>query len=127
MTKLSSYKELYYKALQLSFSLQAKGITKNDIVIQCIDRSIEMIIGLIAILMVEAIYFPIHIEDPIERIHSLYCLTECKIILSRSSISQILKQKEMKVFDIDQTNNDVSHNDSISWESQIDNTKINYI
>ena len=63
-----TYKELNERANQLAHHLRNKGVSEDTLVPICIDRSAEMIIGIMGILKAGGAYVPIDIEFPKERI-----------------------------------------------------------
>ncbi|EGO65798.1 lichenysin synthetase A [Acetonema longum DSM 6540] len=63
-----SYRELNRKANQLAGALRVKGVTANRIVGIMVERSPEMIIGILGILKAGGAYLPIDPEYPEERI-----------------------------------------------------------
>ncbi|UJR17611.1 hypothetical protein I4U23_004507 [Adineta vaga] len=73
-----TYSELLYYVELLSHSLDIKA---KEIVCQCIDRSIEMIIGILSILMCGGIYCPLSPNDPQQRLFSLINETKAKHVL----------------------------------------------
>ncbi|MCP4152859.1 MAG: amino acid adenylation domain-containing protein, partial [bacterium] len=70
-----TYRELNEKANRLAQRLQTEGVTGNCLVGLMPDRTIEMLIGLLAILKAGAAYIPLGTEYPKERI--AYILEEC--------------------------------------------------
>lgn len=80
-----TYKELNEKANQLAWLLREKNVQAESIVGILIDRSLEMMIGLLGILKSGAAYLPIGTDYPQERV---------KYVLSDSGASVLLtKQK----------------------------------
>jgi len=69
--KKISYDELNKKANQLANYLLENNITKNHLIGLMTNRSIEMIIGLLAILKIGAAYIPIDPNYPADRIQYL--------------------------------------------------------
>jgi amino acid adenylation domain-containing protein len=63
-----TYKELNEKSNQLAHVLQSKGMDSDTIVGIMVERSIEMIIGILGILKAGGAYLPIDIGYPRERI-----------------------------------------------------------
>lgn len=80
-SKKLTYKELNEKANCLARELQVKGVKQEDIVGIMMNRSLEMIIGLIAILKCGSAYLPIDPEYPIERIAYMIENSETKLLL----------------------------------------------
>ncbi len=72
-----TYQQLNEKANSLAKSLREKGVAKNSIVGIMVDRSIEMVVGLMAILKAGGAYLPIDPQLPVERIR--YMLTDCSV------------------------------------------------
>ncbi|MFA6308744.1 MAG: amino acid adenylation domain-containing protein [Clostridia bacterium] len=81
-----TYKELNEKANQLARILRDRGIGPDSIVAIMIDRSIEMIIGILSVLKAGGAYLPIDSEYPFERKKYLLDDSSAKILLSQSNI-----------------------------------------
>lgn len=62
-----SYKELNEKSNQLGKTLRDKGIRPDKVIGLMVDRSFEMIIGIIGILKAGGVYLPIDLEYPEDR------------------------------------------------------------
>lgn len=71
------YQELNQRVNELSWHMIENGVKPNDIVGLYLDRSIEMIISVLAILKVGATYLPISPYYPIER--TMFILDETKV------------------------------------------------
>ncbi|NOQ24221.1 MAG: amino acid adenylation domain-containing protein, partial [Bacteroidales bacterium] len=80
-----SYSELNLRSNQLAQLLISKGLKPEDIVGILVDRSIEMIIGILGILKAGGTYLPLDIESPIERINYIVKESRQRIILSQVS------------------------------------------
>ena len=63
-----TFRELNQKANQLARVLREKGITRDHIVGIMVERSLEMIVGIMAILKAGGAYLPISPDYPEERI-----------------------------------------------------------
>ena len=66
--RLLTYRELNERSNQLAHYLQNKGVKAETLVPICIERGIEMIIGIFGILKAGGAYVPIDPEYPEERI-----------------------------------------------------------
>lgn len=64
-----TYKELNNKANKLACLLKSKGVNPNDIIGLMIKRSVEMMVGILAILKAGAAYLPIDPGYPADRIN----------------------------------------------------------
>ncbi|NLO98044.1 MAG: AMP-binding protein [Peptococcaceae bacterium] len=67
--KVMTYKELDQKSNQLARALLKKGIKKEDIIGLMVERSLEMVIGILGILKAGAAYLPIDPDFPRDRVN----------------------------------------------------------
>ncbi len=115
--KYITYKELNEKANALAYKLKDLGIEKEDSVAIFSNKSIEVIIGLIAILKAGAAYVPILVDYPRERID--YILKDCnaKAILVESL--DLIKDLRLPVIDLSDSEifNESNNNLDINIES----------
>lgn len=77
-----TYKELNEKANSLAYYLRENNIGKNDIVGIMVNRSLEMIISILAVLKSGACYIPIDPEYPQDRIEYMLDNSNAKTLLS---------------------------------------------
>ena len=83
-----TYAELNARANQLAHHLISLGVQPDTLVAVAMERSIEMVVGLLAVLKAGGAYVPIDPTYPTERIR--YMLTDCAapILLTQSHLSQ---------------------------------------
>jgi tyrocidine synthetase-3 len=81
-----SFGELNKKADQLAHYLGTLGVKENHLVGIMVERSIEMIIGILGVLKAGAGYVPVNSKEPSAR--STYILDECnvKLLLTQSPL-----------------------------------------
>ena len=84
-----SYRELNEKSNQLASLLKEKGIKPDTIVGILLERSIEMIIAILAILKAGGAYLPIDPEYPEERINYMLKDSGAKILLTSDAINRV--------------------------------------
>ena len=77
-----TYRELNEKANSLAYYLRNKGVKRNDIVGIMVNRSIEMIVSILAVLKSGACYIPIDPEYPQDRIEYMLNDSKAKILLT---------------------------------------------
>ncbi|MGD2085134.1 MAG: amino acid adenylation domain-containing protein [Candidatus Aminicenantes bacterium] len=87
-----TYNQLNKKSAQLAHLLLEKGVQPNTIVGLMVERSIEMIVGIMGILKAGGAYLPISPEYPEERIH--YMLTDSAARILVSMVSELSKLSE---------------------------------
>lgn len=63
-----SYRELDHRAAQLAMRLVAAGVRPGDRVAVCMQRSLEMMVGLLGVLKAGAAYVPLDPEYPADRL-----------------------------------------------------------
>lgn len=81
-----TYAQLNKKVNQLAHYLIENGIEADDIVVIEIDRSIEMMIGILGILKAGGAYLPIDTEYPRERIEYIIQDSKAKMVLTYQEI-----------------------------------------
>ena len=79
-----TYSELLYYSQWVGFQLLKRGVKCKDIVCQCVERSIEMPIGMLAILLCGGVYCPLPPHDPQERLCLLFKSLQAKHIILHS-------------------------------------------
>ncbi len=96
-----TYSELNNRANQLAHYLQKLGVKPKELVGICLERSLEMIVGLLAILKVGGAYVPIDPDYPQERISFMLQDTQVKIILTCESLETSLPNHQAIVVCLD--------------------------
>ncbi|CAF1034858.1 unnamed protein product [Adineta steineri] len=81
-----TYCELLYYVQMLSLTLLNEyHVFPGEIVSQCVERSLEMVIGIMAIEMAGGVYCPLSPRDPQHRLHALIEQTQCRLVLADHS------------------------------------------
>jgi amino acid adenylation domain-containing protein len=86
-----SYSQLDQRASQLAHYLSAQGIKRGDRVAICLGRSIDMVIGILAILKLNAAYVPLDPHYPEDRLAFMLEDTQAALIISVSANLQRLQ------------------------------------
>ena len=87
-----SYGDLNRRADDLAGVLISRGVRVGDFVGLVTVRSIEMVIGIMAVLKAGGAYVPIDSEIPLERIEYILDTADCKVILVHPSVSTDVAQ-----------------------------------
>ena len=108
-----TYGQLLNRVQQLALLLiNDKGVQPGDIICQCIDRSIEMIVCIMGIMMSGAVYAPLNPKDPFDRLGSLVRQVNAKLVLANQMTSlSHLHRLNVPIVDINEivkSNNPVS-------------------
>ncbi|WP_113675587.1 non-ribosomal peptide synthetase [Vallitalea guaymasensis] len=93
--KILTYSDINNKANQLARLLIDQGMQDNDKVILMMPRSIEAIIGILAILKVGAICIPLDISHPDYRINYIINDSQAKFILKDKNINKSLDTSDL--------------------------------
>ena len=96
-----TYGELNKKSDRLARRLIRRGVKREDIVGICVDRSIEMIVGLLAILKAGGAYLPIDPIYPKNRIRFLIEDSQAALVLTVSRVAVSLEDSGVKIELID--------------------------
>lgn len=96
-----TYSELNEKANQLASFLKFKGIKPDDLVGICVNRSLEMIIALLAILKAGGAYVPFDPDYPEERLSFIAEDTGIDLLLTQSDLVAGLPALNCEFFKLD--------------------------
>ncbi|MDT5156673.1 MAG: hypothetical protein QOH51_1030 [Acidobacteriota bacterium] len=86
-----TYRELNERANQLARHLQTVGSKPKSFCGICVERSIEMLVGVLAILKTGAAYVPLDPAYPIERLAFMLEDTRMPVLLAQRGIAETLK------------------------------------
>jgi len=90
-TTYITYRELNEKSHQLAHMLIEKGVRPDTIVGIMVERSIEMIIGILGILKAGGAYLPLDPEYPEERIQYILKDSKAKILLAEPDLTSAIE------------------------------------
>ncbi|CAF4103696.1 unnamed protein product, partial [Adineta steineri] len=77
-----TYAELLYYVQVLSLTLPNEyHIFPGEIICQCVERSLPMVVGIMAIEMIGGVYCPLSSRDPHHRLHTLVQQTRSRFVL----------------------------------------------
>jgi len=84
--KSLTYKELDEKSNSLANYLKEQGVEAGDIVSMLLDKSLEVVVSVVAILKLGTAYLPIDITYPEERIRYILKESNAKVMLKTSNL-----------------------------------------
>ncbi|MFF2175650.1 amino acid adenylation domain-containing protein [Lysinibacillus sp. NPDC058147] len=96
-----TYRELNEKANLLAYYLRDKGIGPNCLVGVCFNHSIDLVVGILAILKVRGAYVPLDPSYPLERLKFIVKDAKLEIILSHSDLSVLIKENQAEIIYLD--------------------------
>jgi non-ribosomal peptide synthetase component F len=98
-----SYSETLYYAQQLAAHLKIQyHVNIGDIICQLVERSIELILGILAILMCGAVYTPFNPEISLTRLHScIHSLNARLLLVHRPTRYHSIKDSDVVIVELD--------------------------
>ena len=96
-----TYDELNRRANRLAHHLRELGIERETLVAICVERSLEMIVGLLGILKAGGAYVPLDPDYPARRLAFMLEDTEAPVLLTQSHLHQKLPDYSGHVLDLD--------------------------
>jgi len=85
-----TYKELNSKANQLAHYLRNKGIGPDQLVGICVERGLEMVVGLLGVLKAGGAYLPLDPSYPTERLRYMLANAQPRAVLTQTSLRDML-------------------------------------
>ncbi|WBW96389.1 non-ribosomal peptide synthetase [Oceanirhabdus sp. W0125-5] len=119
-----TYKELNEKSNQLARILRSKGVKADSLVGIMVEKSLEMIIGILGILKAGGAYLPIDPSYPKERIEYMLGDSESHLLLSTENLSSSL---DFNGQIIDLFNEDLFKGDSSNLEKINNSNDLAYV
>ncbi len=96
-----NYRELNSRANQLAHYLRRLSVSADVKVGICIDRSVEMVIGVLATMKAGGAYVPLDPEYPRERLRFMLDDAECSVLLTNERVLSSLPETESAVLCLD--------------------------
>ncbi|MEH2331117.1 amino acid adenylation domain-containing protein [Nostoc sp.] len=96
-----TYHELNCRANQLAHYLKSLGVKADVLVGLCVERSLEMVIGLLGILKVGGAYVPLDPNYPQERLVFMLKDAQVSVLLTQHSLVDRLPEHQAKIVCLD--------------------------
>eukprot|EP00362_Geleiidae_sp_MMETSP1317_P001725 CAMPEP_0201286064 /NCGR_PEP_ID=MMETSP1317-20130820/114215_1 /ASSEMBLY_ACC=CAM_ASM_000770 /TAXON_ID=187299 /ORGANISM="Undescribed Undescribed, Strain Undescribed" /LENGTH=1042 /DNA_ID=CAMNT_0047612527 /DNA_START=351 /DNA_END=3479 /DNA_ORIENTATION=+ len=122
-----TYSELNNRANQLAHYLQALGVKLETLVGICMERSLEMIIGLLGILKAGGAYVPLDPQYPKERLSFMMDDTQSPILLTQSKLIGSLPEHKAKVVCLDTSWDTVGKESEKNVNSDVKSDNLAYV
>jgi amino acid adenylation domain-containing protein len=122
-----TYRELNTRSNQLARYLQLQGVVKETLVPVCLERSFEMLIGIIGILKAGGAYIPVDPEYPVDRIAYMLNDSAAKIVLSSGAGTSKLRVENLQVIELDKDWELISKQDDNNLDTVITADQLAYV
>lgn len=119
-----TFKELNEKANQLAFCLKNKGVKENSILGILLERSINMIVAILAVLKSGGAYIPIDPDYPKDRIEYMLMDSKCKLLLSTK---KLYEKSKFNIEYIDLEDEKIYKNNTQNLNLKINQESLSYI
>lgn len=105
-----TYAQLNRRANRLARHLRARGVAPDRLVGICIERSLDMVVGLLAILKAGGAYLPLDPSYPVERLQYILRDSAPVALLTRQSHSGVFHQCECQVIALEDVADEINRN-----------------
>lgn len=107
-----TYRQLNQLANQLAHYLQKQGVTTETLVAICLERDLDMVVAILAILKAGGTYIPLDPSYPVERLSFMLSDSQASLLITQQEILEKLPLPSAKTVCLD------IHKDEIVQESQ---------
>ena len=104
-----TYAALNERANQLARSLREKGVVPDTLVGICMERSLEMVVGLLGILKAGGAYVPLDPSYPSDRLSYMLEDAAPKIVLTQERLRSALPRSNATVIGLDGGWREIAH------------------
>ncbi|MDF5715801.1 MAG: amino acid adenylation domain-containing protein [Rhizonema sp. NSF051] len=122
-----TYSELNKSSNQLAHYLQALGVGPEVLVGMCVERSVEMVVGLLGILKAGGAYVPLDPEYPKERLAYMLSDSRVKVLLTQQNLVAGLAQQDVRVVCLDTDSKVISQESEENPVSDVKPDNLAYI
>ncbi|HYW19656.1 MAG TPA: amino acid adenylation domain-containing protein [Nodularia sp. (in: cyanobacteria)] len=122
-----TYRELNSRANQLAHYLQKLGVEPEKLVGLCLERSIDMVVGLLGILKAGGAYVPIDPTYPQERLAFMLSDSQVSVLLTQKRLIERLPQHHGSVVCLDTDWEKIAHEPQDDCVSTVEPENLVYI
>ena len=83
-----TYQELDKKSTQIAWMLKSVGIEKDDVVGIMMERSIDLLVGILGVMKASGTYLPLDIIYPVDRINYILEDSSCRFLLLNAPMNE---------------------------------------
>lgn len=122
-----SYRELNSRANQLAFFLQASGVGRGMLVGLCMERSVEMVVGLLGILKAGSAYVPLDPTYPPERLAFLLEDSQATVLVTQQHLSSLLAMPGVQLICLDAQEAQLAQEEEVNPTSEVTADDLAYV
>ncbi|OUL26115.1 non-ribosomal peptide synthetase [Nostoc sp. 106C] len=122
-----TYRQLNSKASQLANYLQNLGVGSDNLVGICVERCLEMVVGLLGILKAGGAYVPLDPAYPVERLIFMLADADVSVLLTQKHLQDVLPHTSASVVCLDQDWENIAQHSSETPNSQVQPQNLAYV
>jgi amino acid adenylation domain-containing protein len=122
-----TYYELNSRANQLAHYLQNLGVKPEVLVGICVERSLEMVVGLLGILKAGGAYVPIDPEYPPERLAYMLADSQVSVLLTQQKLLARLPNHQAEIICLDRDWEEISQEQNTNLTSGVKPDNLAYV
>ncbi|HEY9882655.1 MAG TPA: condensation domain-containing protein, partial [Thermosynechococcaceae cyanobacterium] len=122
-----TYQELNQRANQLAHYLQTRGVKPEVLVGICVDRSCEMVIGLLGILKAGGAYLPFDPSYPLERLAFMLEDSQVPVLLTQAHLVDWLPPHQAEVICLDRDWTEIAQESNQTIDSGVTADNLAYV
>ena len=118
-----TYKELNRRANRVAHRLRALGVGPETLVGLCVNRSLEMVVGILGILKSGGAYVPLDPMYPQERLTFMLEDTQASVVLTQQSLAANLPPNSAEILCLDAPDVQLTPSDATANENPVSGVK----
>jgi pristinamycin I synthase-3/4 len=96
-----TYRELSLRSNRLAHHLRGLGVGPEVIVGLCVERSLEMVVGLLGILKAGGVYLPLDPTYPAERLAYMLADAKAPVVVTQAGLVELLPENKAQLVRLD--------------------------
>ncbi|MDZ8093916.1 MAG: non-ribosomal peptide synthase/polyketide synthase [Nostoc sp. DedQUE05] len=122
-----TYHELNCRANQLAHYLRSLGVGADVLVGICVERSLEMLVGILGILKAGGVYVPLDPEYPEERLNFMLEDAQVSLLLTQEKLVESLVQHQVRLVSLDSNWQSISLANQDNFNSTVSPENLCYV
>jgi amino acid adenylation domain-containing protein len=122
-----SYQELNRRANQLAHHLQKIGVGPETLVGICVERSLDMVVGILGVLKAGGAYLPLDSSYPKERLAFMISDAKLRIMLAQKRTLEIIPENNTQIILFDEISEKLSTENKENINSGVNINSLAYV
>ena len=122
-----SYEELNQRANRLARYLKQRGVGPEVLVCVCMQRSVEMVVGLLAVLKAGGAYVPLDPNYPAERLAFMLEDAAAPVLLTQQELLPKLRGATAEVICLDNDGDQIARQSPENLQSEVKSNNLAYV